>query len=191
MVAGERSTNKQLTERMIGNWLFAYTIISRWEDAYSFPGPAVPSTTTAGEYVMFGTDKYGDAVITTYEVEDGTTTLFDPGIIIDQFYVYNFQSAGSVSGCYYQIDLSTGQFSPCYPLQGTRLSTATSVLGAIEPQVETGQWDIEARLLDEVEAQELARASLSTSSVESPEAIGDRISAQEAYRHLREAYQAR
>ena len=184
-------TNKQLTERMIGRWLFDKTIISVFQDTYSFTGPAVPSSTTAGEYVMIGKDEFGGDVITGYDVELENTTLLDQGIIIDKFYTYNFQSAGSISGCYYQVDLSTGEFSRCFSLQGTRLSATASALSVPLKQVATGQLGIEARLVDEVEALRLAQASLVASSAESTEAVNDRIRAKKAYEHLRATLQAR
>ncbi|WP_229776739.1 hypothetical protein, partial [Deinococcus ruber] len=61
----------------------------------------------------------------------GTFSLYDPGTVIDQFYIFDFTGSNTVSGCYYLIDLSTNAMSSCYAMNGNRTSLSTSSLPAL------------------------------------------------------------
>jgi hypothetical protein len=121
--------NLQQTQRLQGTWTFTYTILSTWTDTYALRD-VTESTVNPGEFVIFGTDTYGDIVIAGYAPSLSEFTLLDTGSIIDQFYTFNFTAADSVAGCYYLIDLATDEWSECYSMQGDKISTplATSSL---------------------------------------------------------------
>ena len=126
--------NQVQTERLIGTWDFAYTIISRWEDRYRLQPPAIESSSSPGEYIIFGYDTYGNFDVgATYSPDLGEFMLLDLGILFDQVYTFNFTGSNSITGCYHQYD---GVYlSRCYPLNGYRISTTyihkTSVRKAV------------------------------------------------------------
>jgi hypothetical protein len=118
--------NQVQTERLIGTWDFFYTILSQWEDIYTLPAPAIASTSSPGEYVLFGYDTFGNwDVAAGYAPDLGVFTLLDMGNTFDQFYTFNFTGSNTVTGCYYQTDGI--DFSPCYPLDGYRIALPSSV----------------------------------------------------------------
>ena len=116
--------NRQQTERLRGTWLFVYAIISTFDDAYSLTSAVEESDITPGEYNIFGTDEFGDLVIAGYSSDLREFSLLDPGVIIDKLFTFNFSDQDTVEGCYFQVDVGTGEFSECYFMAGGRISTA-------------------------------------------------------------------
>ena len=54
--------NRQQTERLIGTWVFSYTIISNFSDTYRL-SDVRESSSTPGEWNIFGTDQFDNLVI--------------------------------------------------------------------------------------------------------------------------------
>jgi hypothetical protein len=122
--------NKNKTEQLAGTWTFTYQIISIWTDQYSLQLPAIQGEGDPNWYLV-GADQYGDLVVGGYAPELGKYTLLDTGMIIDQFYVFDFTAADSVKGCYYQVDPDTEEMSRCYIMTGTRVSRSTETTSAL------------------------------------------------------------
>jgi hypothetical protein len=114
--------NDQLakTQQLLGGtWSFTYTIISTYTDRMSFSSITGPGST--GLYVAIGTDSFGSPVGGDYDPTLNEWLALDPGIIIDQAYVFNFSDLNHVSGCYYQINPpGSSNFSRCYSMSGSR-----------------------------------------------------------------------
>ena len=140
------STNKPFnqlqTERLIGTWVFSYTIISEFTNTYRL-SDVQESPITPGEWNIFGTDQFGDLVIAGYSPDFEFFSLFDPGIIIDQFFTFDFVGSNTVSGCYYQIDVEDDSFSSCYDMTGVRTSsTALTRLTHALPSTSAAQAEL-------------------------------------------------
>lgn len=117
-VASPGTTRYLNAKKLLGDWLFVYTIISTFTDSY-YLDTLVESSSEPGAWYACGANGYGNPVIATYDLEVGFS-LLDLGAIIDQFYVFDFTGPDSISGSYYQIDADTGGWSRGYPLSGTR-----------------------------------------------------------------------
>ena len=118
----DKPFNQLQTERLIGTWVFSYTIISEWTDTYRL-NDVRESPTTPGEWNIFGTDEFDDLVIAGYSPSLGMFSLLNPGIIINRFFTFDFVGSSTVSGCYYQVDKDDNSFSRCYPMTGVRTSS--------------------------------------------------------------------
>ena len=147
------STNKPFnqlqTERLIGTWVFSYTIISEFTNTYRL-SDVQESPITPGEWNILGTDQLGDLVIAGYSPDFEVFSLFDPGIIINRFFTFDFVGSNTVSGCYYQIDVEDDSFSRCYDMTGVRTSsTALTRLTHALPSTSAAQ--AELREVEEAE----------------------------------------
>ena len=120
----DKPFNQLQTERLIGTWVFSYTIISEFTRTYTL-SDVRESPTTPGEWNIFGTDEFDDLVIAKYSPSHriGMFSLFDPGIIIDQFFTFDFVGSSTVSGCYYRVDKDDNSLSRCYDMTGVRTSS--------------------------------------------------------------------
>ena len=187
-------TNKQKTESLIGTWYFTFRILNTpFDDTYTLRGPAEPFPGFPGDYVLYGTDTYGNPDVgASYSTDLAAYNLIDLSNIINRFYVYDYVSANSVSGCYYQQDPQTFELSQCYSMTGTRIGSASAASNSpASRQVYVTPLDKEERLVREVEASSMARASLYTSSSESTEEASERAAREAAVERLTEALQAR
>ena len=140
------STNKPFnqlqTERLIGTWVFSYTIISEFTNTYRL-SDVQESPITPGEWNILGTDQFGGLVIAGYSPDLEVFSLLDPGIIIDQFFTFDFVGSNTVSGCYYQIDVEDDSFSRCYDMTGVRTSsTALTRLTHALPSTSAAQAEL-------------------------------------------------
>lgn len=190
---GGSSTNKQKTEKMIGSWDFVYTIIDTWTDSFRFSGPAVPYDSEPGDYIMTGTDKWGNPdVAVTYNSSKSEYFLVNIGsIIIDEAFSFNFTSSNNVSGCYYQVQKSDGSIGRCYPMNGYRTGSAVSSNSTPVHKIATNEIDMQSRKVNEAEVQFLAQSGLMTSLVETKEDVEKREEVQRKFEILREAIEAR
>lgn len=76
---------------------------------------------TDGLYVAIGTDSFGSPVGGDYDPDLGHWLALDPGIIIDEAYVFDFSDLNHVSGCYYLINPpGSSNLSKCYAMSGFR-----------------------------------------------------------------------
>ena len=140
------STNKPFnqlqTERLIGTWVFSYTIISEFTQTYRL-NDVRESPSTPGEWSIFGTDQFGGLVIAGYSPDLEAFSLLDPGIIINRFFTFDFVGSNTVSGCYYQIDVEDDSISQCYPMTGARTSSSTlSSLKRAQPNTTAAQAEL-------------------------------------------------
>ncbi len=120
-----RSNNQYLTETLAGSWIFSYTIISTWVDYYDLDVDSVAEYPIgSNEYSIYGDDQYGNLVVAGYDPDYGDYSLYDPGSVIDQLFTFNYTNTDTVAGCYYQYSHSSGAWSNCFPMTGTRSSTS-------------------------------------------------------------------
>ena len=72
-------------------------------------------------------------------------SLLDTGIIIDQFFTFDFVGSNTVSGCYYQVDVADDEsFSRCYDMTGLRTSsTALTSLTTARPSTTAAQAELD------------------------------------------------
>jgi hypothetical protein len=189
---GGGSTNKQKTESLIGQWHFHYTIISGFDDYYTLHGPAAPFDAYPGNYLVYGTDTYGNSDVAAGYIDTVSQyVLADASILIDNTYFFDYVSADVITGCYYQRNHSDGSLSDCYPLTGTRISSAFSASTVPLRQVYKSPSDVEEQKVREVEASSLARASLSTNSVRTLEETRTNAEAEKISEKMLGALQAR
>jgi hypothetical protein len=114
--------NQLQTERLLGTWRFTYTIISIFTDTFAL-NDVEPSTTTAGQWNIFGHDQFNNTVIAGYTPSLGRFTLLDQGTIIDEFFVFDLTGTDIASGCYYQLSKGATALGTCYAMTGIRTST--------------------------------------------------------------------
>ena len=74
--------NQLQTERLIGTWEFSYTLISEFTNTYRLSNVR-ENTITPGEWIITGTDEFGDLVIAGYSPDLGMFSLLDTSILIN------------------------------------------------------------------------------------------------------------
>ena len=125
--------NQLQTERLIGTWEFSY--LSEFTDTYRL-NDVRESSSTPGEWNIFGTKQFGGYVLAGYSPDLGMFTLLDPGSVIDAFFTFDFVGSNTVSGCYYQVaapaDDSLLSSSYCYDMTGVR--TSSTALTSSRPE---------------------------------------------------------
>ena len=147
------STNKPFnqlqTERLIGTWVFSYTIISEFTQTYRL-NDVRESTSTPGVWLIWGADQFDNSVIAGYFPDREVFSLLDPGIISNRLFTFDFVGSNTVSGCYYRADKDDNSLSRCYDMTGVRTSSSTlSSLKRAQPNTTAAQAE-----LAEVEAAE-------------------------------------
>ena len=137
------SFNRQQTERLIGTWVFSYSIgLFGFSDTYRL-NDVRESSSTPGEWHIWGTDQFDNLVIAGYSPDLEAFSLLDPGTIIDRFFIFDFVGSNTVSGCYYQIDVEDDSISRCYPMTGARTSSSTlSSLKRVQPNTTAAQAEL-------------------------------------------------
>ena len=141
--ASSGTFNRQQTERLIGTWSFSYSIGSfDFSDTYRL-NDVRESSSTPGEWDIFGTDQFDNLVIARYSPDFENFSLLDPGTIIDRFFIFDFVGSNTVFGCYYQIDVEDDSISRCYPMTGARTSSSTlSSLKRAQPNTTAAQAEL-------------------------------------------------
>ena len=136
------SPNQLQIERLIGTWEFSYTLISEFTDTYRL-NDVRESSITPGEWVIVGTNQFGGFVIALYSPRLGMFSLLDSGIIIDQFFTFDFVGSNTVSGCHYLVDKDDESFSRCFDMTGVRTSsTALTSLTTARPSTTAAQAEL-------------------------------------------------
>lgn len=113
--------NRLKTEMLAGYWRFIYSGI--YNNDYSlYINTVAESSSTPGEYYIYGEDQFGGFVYARYSPGMGRYDLYDYGApsLPDQYYIFSFTGPNLVAGCNYQI-YSEISWSSCYPLSGVRL----------------------------------------------------------------------
>ena len=122
--------------------MFSYTIISEFTNTYRL-SDVRESSSTPGEWYIFGTDQFDNLVIAGYSPDLEAFSLLDPGTIINLFFTFDFVGSNTVSGCYYQIYVEDDSISRCYPMTGARTSSSTlSSLKRAQPNTTAAQAEL-------------------------------------------------
>jgi hypothetical protein len=112
------------TQLLRGQWHFVFTIISTFTEDFSLSTIDVSKKNDQGGYYIYGTDKYSAIVLASYWPTDGNWALLDSRNTIDMFYTFYTNGSTILNGsCYYQITVSTGAWSQCFPLSGYKTSS--------------------------------------------------------------------
>jgi len=168
---------------LAGYWRYTYQIVSIWNDYYYLDiNDVEESTSSPGEYNIFGTDEYGGLVVAGYDPTYGNYSLYDSGSIIDLFYVYDFSGGGVVSGCYYQIDNSDGSWSRCYAMTGILLSLTKNAATA-KSAIQSSQNEKESEAKQEVNDLESQDITAKSNKIDP--------SVRESYKRLKAIYSDR
>ena len=135
--------NQLQTERLIGTWVFSYTIsLSEFTNTYRLSNVR-ENPITPGKWLISGTDQSGDLVIAEYSPELGMFSLLDPSRLIDLFFTFDFVGSNTVSGCYYQVR-ADDSISRCYDMTGVRTSsTALTSLTTARPSTTAAQAELD------------------------------------------------
>ena len=140
--ASSGTFNRQQTERLIGTWVFSYTIISDFSNTYRL-SDVRESSSKPGEWNIFGTDQFDNLVIAGYSPDLEVFSLLNPGTIIDLLFTFDFVGSNTVSGCYYQVRKSNDSISRCYDMTGVRTSSSTlSSLKRAQPNTTAAQAEL-------------------------------------------------
>ena len=109
------------TTMLLGDWYFYYWIISMFDDYYYLTDIS-DDTNSQGAHFVSGVDEYGNFISACYWPDDGWWTLLDTGTIIDKYFVF-YTDGNTIlnNSCYYQISISTGEWSSCFDLYGDKL----------------------------------------------------------------------
>lgn len=110
------------SQKLVGGaWSMTYTIISTFTDTFRFTSVDTTHPGTTGAYYAQGTDQFGGLVIGGYDPTATSWIILDPGVIIDQIYIFTFSDNNHVAGCYYQANPpGSTNLSNCYNLFGSR-----------------------------------------------------------------------
>ena len=131
--------NQLQTERLIGTWEFSY--LSAFTDTYRL-NDVRESSSTPGEWNIFGTDQFGGLVIAGYSPLLGMFTLLNPGTLFNEFFTFDFVGSNTVSGCYYQV-YKDDSLSRCFDMTGVRTSsTALTSLTTARPSTTAAQAEL-------------------------------------------------
>jgi hypothetical protein len=137
---------------LIGNWLFTYTIISTFTNAYNLQ----TLTTVSGTPTLIGEDEFGDPVIAN-KIQDLTPgsplpytfALLDPSLIICRFYVFNHPSANVVSGLYIQYSTDASGNCTTNTSGNTYVMTGSRISALMQAQSQADQRTLEQQALNE------------------------------------------
>lgn len=119
---GTPSYNECQTRRLQGTWSFTYTDGNTTTTRIYALTDVQESTSSPGEYNIFGSDEEGELVMASYDIENDIFSLLDPISDTDnRFFMFDFESEDTVTGCFYLLKNSQ-LASDCHDLTGTRTS---------------------------------------------------------------------
>jgi hypothetical protein len=104
-LSSDKSFEQVQTERLIGTWMFT----SGFSVPYFLPIDLHPSTTSPGEWFIWGWDALGETVFAGYSNSFGKFYLFDINDSETDFFVFDFTGSDTVSGCHHQLPIGTNQ----------------------------------------------------------------------------------
>jgi serine protease len=111
-----------LLEQLIGQWSFR---TSRSADDYTMVSVSMANS---GPFIAGQNNSGGWWWVTTWYAADTNYTygLYDPGLQIGKFFLFDLIGRNTISGEYWEIDTATGQYLPgSYALTANRLSIST------------------------------------------------------------------
>ena len=123
------SFNRQQTERLIGTWVFSYFsgVVS---DTYKL-SDVQESSSTPGEWNIFGTDQFDNLVIAGYRPDrELPFFLYDFGKFINKYFTFDFVGSNTVSGCYKQ-KREYYPITQCFSMTGV-VRTSSSTLSSLK-----------------------------------------------------------
>ena len=120
------------TKMLLGDWYFYFWIITMF-DEYYYLTDIDDSINDQGAHYVAGLNRYDDIVSACYWPDNGFWTLLDTGTIIDMFFVFYTDGDDILdNSCYYQISISTGDWSQCFDLYGIKFNSKSSSIRNIE-----------------------------------------------------------
>jgi hypothetical protein len=125
-VSGYKNDDPKVTNanKLLGIWNFVYHIGSSYTNDQTYKMHTVDTgdTNDEGGYYVWGDDEYGNknSILASYYPTSGYFALLDPGSIIHRFFIFPTITGNTTKGDYYQITVSTGEWSNKYSFEGTK-----------------------------------------------------------------------
>jgi hypothetical protein len=119
---------KTQTERLRGAWSHTFTIASTtFTDKHELTSALTESTSTPGDYLIFGKNQYAAATGGGYntKLKDFLVLTLNPNSVATFDDVYEFtldSNSQSATGCYY-LYYHNGNLSRCYALTGRKIAS--------------------------------------------------------------------
>jgi hypothetical protein len=141
---GTGNTSMDYAQKLLGDWLFSYKVVTNTTSSYSFVALAQDILHPAQWYAV-GVDEFGDEVLAGWFDDINLYVLVDDGALIDKYFWFGFEGTNFVAGCYYQADHGSSWLGECYTMTGIRApSSAPSAPVGAESRLEQ-----ESRMRDE------------------------------------------
>ena len=121
------AVNLAETLRLAGTWEFVHQGTGDQTRIYYLPAAnVVPRPGVDGDYNINGNDEEDENnVIAGYLSADGVWLLQDPGTSVERVFIFTFNEANRVTGCYYERPNDSSNFSNCFAMEGNRSNTQT------------------------------------------------------------------
>ena len=112
-------------------------------------GQLLASDVQVGEYNVFGFNQWGGAMLGGWSSRFGNYSLYAPGLLLDDFYVFQPSGQGYWQGCYHYFQLATQRLSDCWPMTSVRAGNAEQAAAVPwpTPGLSVGDRSKEATLL--------------------------------------------
>lgn len=122
---GPGSGNQAETLRLAGTWEFDHEGPGDPIRTYYLPADSIVTRPDSeNEYDLIGNDEEDENNVTAgYIASDGVWGLIDPGDERDRIFLFEFNGADRVSGCYLDRPKGSDNFSGCNDMTGVRTST--------------------------------------------------------------------
>jgi hypothetical protein len=130
--AGPDSTGtapRAQSEALLGIWLAHYTAGAAWTERWTLGGLS-PSTLNVGDYNVSGFNQWGGWMLGGWSSRYANHSVYAPGLLLDDFYVFQPSGDGGWQGCYHYYQLATDHLSACHPLAVSRSGTASEAAAA-------------------------------------------------------------
>ena len=137
---GDGSVAYQQTAVMVGGkWSFDYNFGQHYVDTFAFSRMQYSSTTPDLPWVAVGVNKYGDTVVAGYDIPNGLMGLLSPLWTAFDFFVYEYTTNDSVSGCYFFLPNINSTPTFCTHFAGRRGMAADDLM-VITPEARSQQF---------------------------------------------------
>lgn len=124
---------RQQSERLLGQWLADYTVASRAGSERWTLGALQASSANPGDYNVTGFNQWGGWMLGGWSSRYANFSLFAPGLLLDDFYVFQLDGEARAAGCYHLYYLALNTLSDCHPLSASRQGSAADALRASRP----------------------------------------------------------
>jgi len=122
---GTPSYNQCQTGRLRGTWSFTYNVGTNTLTYVYTLTEVEESTSSHGEYNIWGTNRGGDLLIAGYDPDYDKFSLLEMTASLNRYFSFDFTANDTVSGCAYHVDSDVTGLGDCYAMTGTRTSRSS------------------------------------------------------------------